>query len=119
MEKDEKEFLRKYDKCQRHAPMIQQPGELLHSVLSPWPFKKWGMVIVGPLPWAPGKAQFILFMTDYFSKWVKEQDFENDREKEVIDFIWDHIICRFGMPFEIVCDNGKKFIDSKVVNKKQ
>jgi len=88
--------------------------ELLHSVLSPWPFMKWGMNIVGPLQWAPGKVQYFLFMTGYFSKWVEAQAYEKVREKEVIDFIWDHIICRFGMPSEIVCDNGKQFIGSKV-----
>ncbi|XP_070045623.1 uncharacterized protein [Nicotiana tomentosiformis] len=87
MEKDAKEFVRKCDGCQRHEPMIYQPEELLHLVLSPWPFMKWGMDIVGPLPWAPGKARFILFMTDYFSKWVEAQAFEKVREKEAIDFI--------------------------------
>ncbi|XP_070034470.1 uncharacterized protein [Nicotiana tomentosiformis] len=45
--------------------------------------------------------------------WIA-QAFEKVREKEVIDFIWDHIICRFGMPSDIVCDNGKQFIESKV-----
>ncbi|XP_070003100.1 uncharacterized protein [Nicotiana sylvestris] len=35
MEKDTKEFFKKSDKCQRFAPMIHQPGEQLHSVLSP------------------------------------------------------------------------------------
>ncbi|XP_059306311.1 uncharacterized protein LOC132057719 [Lycium ferocissimum] len=65
---DVKNFVRKYDGCQRHAPMIHQPRELLHPVISPWPFMQWGMDIVGPLTWAPGKARFILFITDYFSK---------------------------------------------------
>ncbi|XP_070026382.1 uncharacterized protein [Nicotiana sylvestris] len=81
MEKDTKEFVRKCDKCQRHAPMIHQPREQLHSVLSPWSFMKWGMDIVGPLPSVPGKTQFILFITDYFSKWVEAQAFEKVREK--------------------------------------
>ncbi|XP_059292068.1 uncharacterized protein LOC132045492 [Lycium ferocissimum] len=71
MDEDTKNFVRKCEGCQKHAPMIHQPGELLHSVISPWPFMKWGMDIVGPLPQAPGKARFILFMTDYFSKWVE------------------------------------------------
>nr|XP_016496647.1 PREDICTED: uncharacterized protein LOC107815553 [Nicotiana tabacum] len=35
-------------------------------------------------------------------------------ECEVVDFIWDHIICRFGLPKEIDCDNGPKFVGSKV-----
>ncbi|XP_070023421.1 uncharacterized protein [Nicotiana sylvestris] len=53
------------------------------------------MDIVVPLPSAPARAS------------------EMVREKEVIDFIWDHIICRFGIPFVIVCDNRKQFIGSR------
>ncbi|XP_070021490.1 uncharacterized protein [Nicotiana sylvestris] len=48
IEKDTKEFVRKYDKCQKFALMIHQSREQLHSVLSPWPFMKWGMDIIGP-----------------------------------------------------------------------
>ncbi|XP_070039449.1 uncharacterized protein [Nicotiana tomentosiformis] len=50
MEEDVKDFVRRRNGYQRHAPIIHQPGELLHSVLSSWPFMKWGMDIVGPLP---------------------------------------------------------------------
>ncbi|XP_060184694.1 uncharacterized protein LOC132614297 [Lycium barbarum] len=114
MEDGAKTFVRKCNECQRHAPSIHQPGEKLHQVLSPWPFMKWRMDIVGPFLWAPDKTQFILLMTDYFSKWVKAQAREKVREKEVIDFIYEHIICRFGVPAEIACDNGKQFIGSKV-----
>ncbi|XP_059290110.1 uncharacterized protein LOC132043654 [Lycium ferocissimum] len=62
MENDARSFVQKCNECQKHAPSIHQPGEELYPVLSPWPFMKWGMDIVGPLPWAPGN------MTDYFSK---------------------------------------------------
>nr|XP_033517717.1 uncharacterized protein LOC117281987 [Nicotiana tomentosiformis] len=87
MEKDVKDFVQKCDKCQRHAPMIYQQGELLHLVLSSWLFMKWGMDIVGPLPWVPGKAHYILLMTDYFSKWVEAQAFEKVKEKEVEEIL--------------------------------
>ncbi|XP_060170386.1 uncharacterized protein LOC132601302 [Lycium barbarum] len=53
-------------------------------------------------------------MTDYFSKWVEVQALEKVREKEVIDFIYEHIIRWFEIPTEIACDNGKQFIGSKV-----
>nr|XP_018626449.1 uncharacterized protein LOC108945194 [Nicotiana tomentosiformis] len=53
MEQDAKAFAQKYDKCQRHAPLVHQPAELLHSVLFSQPFMKWGLDIVGPLPAAP------------------------------------------------------------------
>nr|XP_033510340.1 uncharacterized protein LOC117275088 [Nicotiana tomentosiformis] len=35
-------------------------------------------------------------------------------EREVIDFLWENIICRFGIPKEIACGNGPQFIGSKV-----
>ncbi|XP_019258056.1 PREDICTED: uncharacterized protein LOC109236338 [Nicotiana attenuata] len=40
MEKDVNGFVWKYGGCKGHAPMIHQPGEMLHPVLSPWPFMK-------------------------------------------------------------------------------
>ncbi|XP_075101328.1 uncharacterized protein LOC142176979 [Nicotiana tabacum] len=54
MEKDAKGFVQKCNECQRDAPIIYQLGEMIHPVLSPWPFIKLEMDIVGPLPWMPG-----------------------------------------------------------------
>ncbi|XP_019266579.1 PREDICTED: uncharacterized protein LOC109244008 [Nicotiana attenuata] len=50
MKKDASEFVKKCKQCQKYALIIHQAGEHLHSVTSPWPFIKWGMEIVGPLP---------------------------------------------------------------------
>lgn len=35
------------------------------------------------------------------------------REQEVIIFIWKNIICHFGIPKEISCDNGSQFIGKR------
>ncbi|XP_070018238.1 uncharacterized protein [Nicotiana sylvestris] len=35
------------------------------------------------------------------------------REQEVIAFIWKNIICRFGIPKAISCDNGAQFVEKK------
>ncbi|XP_070054129.1 uncharacterized protein [Nicotiana tomentosiformis] len=50
MEEDAENFVAKCDKCQRYANNKHRPAELLHTVISLWPFMKWGMDIVGPLP---------------------------------------------------------------------
>ncbi|XP_059284812.1 uncharacterized protein LOC132038106 [Lycium ferocissimum] len=114
MEKDAKSLVQKCDECQRHAHMIHQLAELLHPIVSPWPFMKWGMDIVGPLPVVPRQVKFILIMTDCFSKWIEAGTLKKIREREVIDFIWDHIICRFVIPKEITCDNGPQFASRKI-----
>lgn len=54
-------------------------------------------------------------MTDYFSKWIEAGAFRQIREREVIDYIWDNIICHFDTK-EITCDNKSLFIRAKVTN---
>ncbi|KAF5774546.1 putative integrase, catalytic core, ribonuclease H domain, ribonuclease H-like superfamily [Helianthus annuus] len=116
MKRDAVEYARKCDPCQRHSNILHQPPELLHPIPSSWPFMRWGMDIVGKLPKAPGGKVFMLAMTDYFSKWIEAEAFAQVREKEVISFIKRNIITRFGIPSEIVCDNGSQFIGSRTTN---
>jgi ribonuclease HI len=116
MRRDAMTFSQKCDACQRHSNILHQPAEPLHSIISPWPFMKWGMDIVGKLPKAPGGKVFMLAMTDYFSKWIEAEAFVQVREKEVISFIKRNILTRFGIPAEIVCDNGSQFIGKRTTS---
>ncbi|XP_013624524.1 PREDICTED: uncharacterized protein LOC106330631 [Brassica oleracea var. oleracea] len=58
MAEDSNQKARLCDKCQRHAPVSKIPPENLKSITSPWPFRKWGMDIVGKFPMAPGQKVF-------------------------------------------------------------
>ena len=112
MRMDTHQFVKQCDKCQRFAQVSHIPPEKLHSTLIPWPFMKWGMDIVGKMPVAPGQRVFMLAVTDYFTKWVEAEAFARVRDKEVKSFIWKNVICRFGVPKEIVTDNGSQFISA-------
>lgn len=59
-------------------------------------------------------GKFLLVLTDYFTRWIEGGAFAKARENKVIDFILRNVICRFGIPKEIVCDNGLQFIGAKV-----
>ena len=85
------------------------PVETLNSVMSPWPFAQWGMDIVGPLPTAAAQKKFLLVATDYFSKWVEAKAYASIKDKDVSKFVWENIVCRFGIPQVIVADNGPQF----------
>ena len=61
-------FVKKCDICQKFDNIIFIPATTLHSMSSPWPFYKWGIDIVGPLPLATGQRKFILVATNYFTK---------------------------------------------------
>ncbi|XP_014522518.1 uncharacterized protein LOC106779014 [Vigna radiata var. radiata] len=68
MEEDAKAFTSRCERCQAHANIPHAPPTELRTLVSPWPFAKWGMDIVGPFP--PGRVQkkFILVAVDYFTK---------------------------------------------------
>ncbi|XP_070026060.1 uncharacterized protein [Nicotiana sylvestris] len=76
MEEEAENFVANCDKCQRYGNNMHRPAELLHPVIAPWPFMKWGMDIMGPLPQAKGKVKFLLVLTDYFTKWVETGAFK-------------------------------------------
>jgi transposase InsO family protein len=106
------EVIQKCDNCQRHAPIPILPKNNLIPVSTSWPFQKWGIDIVGPFSEAPGKIRFLIVAIDYFSKWVEAKPLATITGQKVKRFVWENIMCRFGLPHEIVSDNGKQFEDN-------
>ena len=71
---------------------------------------KWGMDIMGKLPTAPGQRVYMFAVMDYFTKWVEAEAYHQVCDREVKNFIWKNVICCFGVPKEIVTNNGSQFI---------
>ena len=113
MRADAANYTRKCDCCQRLAPVLKSPVQYLISISSPWPFAQWGIDIVGPLPTSPALKKLFLVATDYFSKWIEAEVFSSIKDKDVTQFIWKNIVCRFGIPKSIMSNNGPQF-DSRV-----
>ncbi|KAK1415619.1 hypothetical protein QVD17_31402 [Tagetes erecta] len=111
MHKDASEEISKCEGCQLHAPVKTNPKHDLVPVMAAWPFFKWGMDIVGPFPEAAGRVKFLLVAIDYFTKWPEVKPLASITGKQVINFVWENIICRFGLPGEIVTDNGRQFAE--------
>ncbi|KAJ0625031.1 putative nucleotidyltransferase, Ribonuclease H [Helianthus annuus] len=111
MHRDTVEQLKKCDACQIHSPIPKSPKHDLVPITSAWPFHKWGMDIVGPFPPSKGGVKFLLVAIDYFSKWPEVKPLAKITGKQVIDFVWENIICRYGLPGVIVTDNGKQFAE--------
>ncbi|KAL5570327.1 hypothetical protein UlMin_026902 [Ulmus minor] len=70
MRSDSTSHVKRCDSCQCFAAVSHLPPKQLRPILSPWPFMKWGMDIVGKLPTAPGQRMYMLAVTDYFTKWL-------------------------------------------------
>ncbi|GJV05465.1 reverse transcriptase domain-containing protein [Tanacetum coccineum] len=81
----------------------------LTPITAPWPFYKWGIDIAGPFPEGPGKVKFLIVAMDYFTKWIEAKAVATISGTQVKKFVWNDIVCRFGLPGEIISDNGKQF----------
>ena len=74
-----------------------------------WPFAQWGLDIMGPFPTALRQLKFLVVGIDYFTKWVEVKALATITEKNIRNFVWRNIICKYGIPRVLVSDNGKQF----------
>nr|GEY77949.1 reverse transcriptase domain-containing protein [Tanacetum cinerariifolium] len=49
---------------------------------------------------------------DCFTKWIEAKAVATITGGQVKKFVWDNIVCRIGIPGEIISDNGKQFSDN-------
>ena len=52
---------------------------------------------MGPFFTATRQLKFLVVGIDYFTKWVEAEPLATITEKNVQDFVWKNIICRFGI----------------------
>ena len=64
------------------------------------------MDFVGPINLASKGKKYILVSIDYETKWAEAKDLPNETEKFIVDFLFEDIFVRFGVPREIVPDQG-------------
>ncbi|XP_071698959.1 uncharacterized protein [Rutidosis leptorrhynchoides] len=106
---DTAERIRVFQECQLHTPVSRAPHRPMIPIVSPWPFCKWAIDIVGPFPKGAGNAEYLVVAIDFFTKWVEAKPLRTITSNQVRDFFWESIVCRFGVPNEIVSDNGTQF----------
>uniref|UniRef100_A0A2N9HQX3 Uncharacterized protein n=1 Tax=Fagus sylvatica TaxID=28930 RepID=A0A2N9HQX3_FAGSY len=109
MQADANRFVQHCDKCQRFANLVHSPPEMLVPMTASWPFAQWGLDIMGPFPIGRRQLKFLVVAIDYFTKWVEAEPLATITEKNVQNFVWKAVICRFGIPRVLVSDNGKQF----------
>ncbi|GKA73188.1 reverse transcriptase domain-containing protein [Tanacetum coccineum] len=73
---------------------------------------QWGIDIASPFPEGPRKVEFLIVEIDYFTKWIEAKPVATITGNQINKFVWDNIVRRFGLPGEIISDNGKQFMDN-------
>jgi hypothetical protein len=57
--------------------------------------------------------RFVVVAIDYFTKWVKAELLAMISERNIQNFVWKAVICRFDIPRVLVSDNSKQFDNPK------
>ena len=116
MEHDCHEHVKKCEQCQRHAHLELTPTQELNYVTSPWPFSMWDLIFMGVInPPSSEGHKFILVATEYYTKWVEVIYLKIAIQKQIVNFIKEYIICRFGIPQRLIMDNETNFTGKDVI----
>ena len=115
--RDVKDFVGRCDQCQKTCV----PSFWNHWPLTPIiplaPFEKWVINFIGPIdPLSARKWRYIIFATDYATKWVKARTTVNNDALTAATFLFEEIMMRFGHPLELVSDQGKHFLNDVIFN---
>jgi hypothetical protein len=114
MKKDVADFVKTCHTCQVQANLIHTHPTNLQNMATPWPFHTWGLDLIGHINPASGGYIWILVVTEYFTKWVEAIPLQKATSAAVANFIQEHIITRFGIPYKLITDNGTPFINKDV-----
>ena len=80
------------------------------SLTTPRQFSVWGIDVIGMIsPKSSNGHEFILVDIDYFTKWLEAVSYAKLTSAKVSTFIISHIICRYGVPHELISDRGVHF----------
>ena len=89
--------------------LVQQDEMPLQPQVLIEPFKRWALNFVGPITLASKGKSYILVCTDYVTKWIEAKALPRATKQAVADFLYEDIFTCFGVPREIVTDQGTQF----------
>ncbi|XP_038687510.1 protein NYNRIN-like [Tripterygium wilfordii] len=93
--------------CKRYGLIQRAPAKEMALIIKPRPFKGWVIDLIGKIyPPSSKHHTFIIVAIDFFTKWVEAIPLEEIAQENVIEFIKNHIIYRFGIPQTIMVDHG-------------
>ncbi|VFQ80927.1 unnamed protein product [Cuscuta campestris] len=103
------EYVRKCKVCQEFQRMPGRPATNYTPISTAIPFARWGIDLVGILPRGTGNNTYLVVAIDYFTKWVEAVPVPTITAEQMTKFVSKKILCRFGVPQQIITDNGTQF----------
>ena len=113
---DALEFVKRCEQCQRTKPPVAREEMPLRPIMATRAFAKWGIDFVGPIkpPARHTHAEYIIVATDYLTKWVEAKATVKNDARTTAKFLYENVFTRYGLPIEIVSDQGVHFINEVI-----
>jgi len=86
-----------------------QPTHYIQLIEPTWPLQRWGMDLIGPMPNAQENLKYAVVVVEYFTKWVEAKPLRTITSATVQRFLWQNIVCRFGVSRTLTIDIGTQF----------
>jgi hypothetical protein len=110
MDRDIHEHLQSCHKCQLRRKDRPPLPNLLTPLPQPTePNQRIHADLFGPLRTSGNGKRFLLCITDAFTKYIELASLDNKEAETVTEAIFQRWICRYGIPLEIITDQGKEF----------
>ena len=112
MSEDVVDYISKCDRCQKsRINKLQKGSEDLHPI--PVPRKVWSQVGIDIMMMKKVREyRYLITGMDYFSKNLEMRALKTKSAREVAQFIFEDIICRWGSPDVIITDQGHEFCNA-------
>ncbi|GJS93503.1 reverse transcriptase domain-containing protein [Tanacetum coccineum] len=109
MHRDAAKVLQDCEKCKEQSAIRKVAESDAITARSGWPFSHWGVNILGPLPTAPRGFKFLAIAIEHSTKWVEAKPLTVINRMNVERFVWEYVVCRFGVPRTINSKDEKHF----------
>ena len=70
------------------------------------PFDKLDMDFIGPIDPPSNRKSYILVCTNYLTKWVKVKAMKHAHDEKVVEFLYEEMFTRYGVPKELITGQG-------------
>ena len=107
--KDVLRFCRECEACSRYKRGPAPKQGPLEPLVTGNVMERLSIDITGPHPISSAGHKFLLTVVDHFSKWAEAFPIRNQEASTIAKLLVDRVFCYFGMPIQILTDQGKNF----------
>ena len=112
-----KQYIKSCISCQQYNISRHKKHGFLHPITPPpGPFQLIGIDYCGPFKMTPQGNQYVLVITDYFSRHVSAIALPNCTAQTTAITLFNEFFCKYGIPGTIISDQGVHFKNQLMIN---